>query len=55
MQARMAAYLLAGFGIQQDPPQLDHLCRILGNVDAMLIAGGCNVDDDIAIQLGSRS
>jgi len=55
MQERMTAYLLAGFGIQQDPPQLDHLCRVLGNVDAMFIAGGSDVDDDVAIQLRSRS
>lgn len=50
-----STYLLAGFGIQQDPPQLDHLCGILGDVDAMLVAGGCDVDDNVAIQLGGGS
>jgi hypothetical protein len=48
------AHLLAGFGIQQNPPQFDHLCRILGDVDAMFIASGCDVDDNVAIQLRGR-
>lgn len=46
-------YLLAGLGIQQDPAQFDDLGGILGDIDAMLVAGGRNVDDDVAIQLGS--
>ena len=50
-----ATYLLAGFGIQQDPPQLNHLGGILGDVDAMLVTGGCDVDDNVAIQLGGGS
>jgi hypothetical protein len=46
-------YLLTGLGIQQDPAQFDDLGGILGNIDAMLVASGRNVDDDVAIQLGS--
>lgn len=52
-----SAYLLAVLGIQENPSELNDLGRVLGNVYAVLIAGGCNVDDDISVEvplLGSR-
>jgi hypothetical protein len=49
----VCTYLLAGLGIQQDPAQFDDLGGILGDIDAMFVAGGRNVDNDVAIQLRS--
>lgn len=50
-------HLLTGLGIQQDPSQLDHFGRVLGDVDAVLVTCRRDVDDDVAVQLrrGGRS
>ena len=47
-------YLLAGLGIQQNPSQFNHLRRVLRDIYTMFITGGCNVDHNVAIQLGGR-
>lgn len=46
-----SAYLVAGFGIEQDPAEFNDLCRVLCDVDAMFVASGRNMDDDVAVQL----
>lgn len=38
-------------GVEKNPAKLDQLGRVLGDVDAMLIAGGRNVDHDVSVQL----
>lgn len=53
----MSAYLLTVLGIQENPSKLNDLGRVLGNVYSMLVAGCCNVDNDISVEvplLGSR-
>ena len=46
------AYLFTALCVEQDPPKLNDLRRVLGDVDAMLIAGCCNVEDYVPVQLG---
>jgi len=46
-------YLFAGIGVKQDPSDFYDFCRVSGNIDAMLVAGGSDVDHDEAIELGS--
>lgn len=52
----LATHLLERVGIKQDPSKLNHLGRVLCHIDAVLVAGGRNVDDDVAIdvKLGQR-
>ena len=45
------AYLLAVFGVQEDPAKLYHLCRIFGDIDSVLIAGGSDMDNNVSIQI----
>lgn len=44
-------YLITALCIKQDPSKLDNLGRILGHVDAVLITGGGDVDNDIAVEI----
>ena len=46
-------YLIAGLCVEQNPSELDHFGRIFGDINAMLIAGGGHMDDDIAVELGN--
>ena len=41
-------------GVEEDPTKLNQLGRVLCNVDSMLVAGGRNVDDDVAVDLERR-
>ena len=53
----ISAYLLAVLGVQENPSELNDLGRVLCNVYAVLVAGCCNVDNDISVEvplLGSR-
>ena len=50
----LVAYLLHGVSIEENPSQLDDLGGILGDIDAMLVTGGGNVDHDIAIDVELR-
>lgn len=45
------AHLIKCFCIEQDPTQLDHLGRVLRHVDSVLIAGGSNVNDHVAVDV----
>lgn len=45
-------YLVTGFTVQQDPPHLNHLSRILCNVDTMFVTGCRNVYDHVTVKLG---
>lgn len=47
-----SAYLVAGLGIEQDPAEFNDLGGVLGDIDAMFVAGRGDVDDDVAVQLG---
>lgn len=49
------SYLLAGLCVEQNPTQLNDLGRVLGHVHAVLVAGGRDVDDDVAVELGGGS
>jgi hypothetical protein len=51
MDSRAKTNLFTSFGVQKNPSQLDNLGRVSGHVDAVLIAGGSDVDDDVAVQL----
>lgn len=54
----VSSHLVAVLGVEQNPPELDNLGRVLGHVDAVLVAGSCNMDDDVAVEiaaLGLRS
>ena len=46
-----ASNLFARLRIQQNPAQLDHLGRVLGDVDAMLVTRRRGVDDHVSVQL----
>ena len=46
------SYLLGGFCVEQYPTQLNDLGGILGDKNAMFIAGSGYVYDDVAIQVG---
>jgi len=48
------SYLVKRLCIEQDPADLNHLGRVLGDVHTMLVAGGRNVDDDVAVDLERR-
>lgn len=50
-QWHYGTHLLAGLCVEQDPTQLDDLGRVLGHVHAVLVAGGRDVDDDVAVEL----
>lgn len=41
--------LLECVGIEQNPAKLNDLGRVLGDVDAVLIAGGSDVNDNVAV------
>jgi hypothetical protein len=43
------AHFFAAFGVEEDPTQLNDLCRILGDVDAVFIAGGCHMNYYVAV------
>lgn len=47
-----AVYLVERLGIEQDPAKLDDLGRVLGHVDAMLVARSRNMDNDVSIDMG---
>jgi len=49
--AGAGTHLFAAFGIEQDPTQLNHLGRVFCDIDAVLVAGGGYVDDQIAVQV----
>ena len=49
------AYFLEVVGIQKDPTELNDLGRILGDINAVLVAGGCNVNDHVAVHLERRT
>ena len=49
----MKSYLLTRLCVQQDPPEFDHLRRVLRYVDAMLVARGGDVYHDISVEIGS--
>lgn len=48
------AHLIQCVGVQQDPAKLNDLGRVLGHIDTMLVAGGGDVDDDVAVDLEGR-
>jgi hypothetical protein len=50
-----ATYLFEGLCIDQHPAQLDDFGRVLCDVDTMLVAGGSDVNHDIAIEGGLRA
>jgi len=45
------SHLVAALGIQENPAKFYHLCGIFGDINAMLIAGGSDVDDHVAVQI----
>lgn len=49
----VSSHLVAVLGVEQDPSKLDDLGRVLGNVDAVLVAGSCNMDDDVAVEVAA--
>lgn len=46
-------YLFETASIEQEPAHLNHLGRVLCDIDAMLIAGSRNVKDDITLTTSS--
>ena len=50
-----SAYLLEVVGIQQNPTELNNLGGILGHVNTVLVAGGRNVNDHVAVHLERRT
>lgn len=48
---RQYAHFLKAIGIEKNPAELYDFGRILGNVDAMLVTGGCDVDDHVSVGL----
>lgn len=42
-------YFVERLGVQENPPELDDLGGVLSHIDAVLIAGGRNVDDHVPI------
>lgn len=50
-----SAHLVKSLCVHQDPADLDNLGRVLGDIYAVLVAGGSDVDDHIAVNVqGSR-
>lgn len=45
------AHLFERLCVKQDPSKLNNLGRVLGDVHAVLIASGCDVDHDIAVDV----
>ena len=45
-------YLFAALCVEQDPSKLNHLGRILRDVYTMFIAGGGDMDDHRAVEVG---
>jgi hypothetical protein len=43
--------LIAGLCVQQNPAKLDHLCRILRDIDSVLITGGGHMNHNVSIQV----
>lgn len=54
-KSRVAAYLVAVLGVEQDPAQLNDFCRVLGHIDTVLVAGGGYVDDKVAVEATAGS
>lgn len=46
-----ARYLFQSIGVNENPANLDHLGGIFGHVNSMLVAGGSNVNDDVAVRV----
>lgn len=44
-------YLVTALCIEENPPKLYHLSRILGDIDSVLVAGGGNVDHNVSVQI----
>lgn len=55
MQDSEETHLLEGVGVEENPAELNHLCRILGHINAVLVAGGGNMDDDVSIHAELRA
>lgn len=49
VKASDSAHLLQSVGVQKDPSEFNNLSRVLGHINAVLIACGCNVNDYIAV------
>lgn len=49
------AHLIQCIGIQQYPTQLNDLSRVLGHVDAVLVTGSGDVDDNVSVDLEGRA
>lgn len=47
----LATHLLERVGINQNPPELNDLRRVLGHIYAMFVAGGRDVNDDVAVDV----
>lgn len=47
--------LVEALRVKQDPSELDNLSRVLGNINSVLVASGCDVDNHVAVdtELGS--
>ncbi|KAK1247827.1 hypothetical protein MKX07_000715 [Trichoderma sp. CBMAI-0711] len=43
--------LFESVGVKENPSKLNDLGRVLGNVHTVLIAGGRNMDDDVAVDV----
>lgn len=46
-----SAYLVESLCIYQDPPDLNDLGRILGDIHPVFVAGRGHVDDNIAVNV----
>jgi hypothetical protein len=44
-------YLFTRLGVEQDPTKLNHLSRVLCNVDAVFVTRGSHMDDYIAVNV----
>jgi hypothetical protein len=44
-------YLVTALCIEENPPKLYHLSRVLGDIDSVLVAGGGNVDHNVSVQI----
>lgn len=48
------AHLFQRLCVKQDPAQLNNLGRVLRDIDAVLVTGGRNVDDHVAVDVERR-
>lgn len=48
-------YLVTVLGIQQNPTKLDDFCRVLGDIDTMLVTRRGHMDDHIAVDVAAWS